>query len=434
MTQRLLRLYALVFAASGLAFVAASPLVYAAVNLAVGLVPGARRLTDIGPGYWLVLTGSMMAMISYLSLEAARDPGQEAAWNTLLLSKFMSTTLFLVFAVLERNTVFLVGAVVDGSIFLHLRYLRRFAPPSPRAHFASRFPSEGPFYEVWFSKINDEKGNALWLRYTAGRGVSGEEASCWYILFDKEAGRTINGRWTRPLKLLNRGEDVPFELEGSRFAPGWMVGQGDGVKWDFVWSRPAAPPFSFIPKVLALVGAAKSDYITPVSLAYFDGCFSVEGRDYVFRKSPGAIGHVWGRAMADNWRWAHAAFGDSVFEILSAQVRVGPLTLPRLTTANLWHGGKLYRSVGLWQAFQNESAREGDRWRFRVGMGEVTVEGECAPEPKLTAQLDYESPDGTRLICRNSKTGAMTLRLSGLADAKLETKGAAAVEFVEARQ
>ena len=63
-----------------------------------------------------------------------------------------------------------------GSIFLHLRYLRRGIPPSPRAHFASRLPREpGDFYEVWFAKLNDPKGNAAWLRYTLSRGRAGED-------------------------------------------------------------------------------------------------------------------------------------------------------------------------------------------------------------------------------------------------------------------
>ncbi len=436
MTQRLLRLYALVFAASGAAFVAGAPLVYWSMNLAVGLLPGAKPLTDNGPGVWLALAGSMMAMITYLCLEAARDPGQEAAWNTLLLSKAMSTTLFVVFAAVMRNSTFLIAALVDGAIFVHLRYLKKGVAPAPRAHFTSRLTSgTGDFYEVWFAKLNDPSGNAAWLRYTLSRGARGGEASCWYIVFDKEAGRTVSGKWSRPLDRLRHSEGCPFDLEDSRLEPGRMTGKSESVSWDFAWSHPTAPPFAFVPRVLGLLGLASSDYITPVSLAHFDGTLRVEGRDYVFRKAPGSIGHIWGTSMADNWRWAHAVFKDAdgseaVFEILSAQVRRGSLVLPRLTCAHLWRGGRHYSSVGLWRGFQNESVRHGDDWSFRVVLDGLEVSGECAPSPGMTATLDYESPDGRRLVCRNSKTGSMTLRAG--AGAELKCEGAAAVEFVEA--
>ena len=430
MSERILRLYALLFAVSGAVFVAAPGRVYAAVNLAAALLPGAAPLVDAGPGIWLVLTGSMMAMIAYLCLEVARDPGQDAAWTALLLSKGTSTALFVLFAALRRDAAFLPAALVDGAIFLHLRRLRSARPAAASGPFASRLPGEpGPFYEVWFAKLNDPGGNAAWLRYTVTRAEGGGgEAACWFVLFDKQAGRAIQGRWSRPLALLSR-HDGPFDLEGSAFREGRMTGRGAGASWDFSWSRARAPVFAFVPRLLSLTGLAASEYVSPVSLARFDGVLRVEGRDYVFRGAPGSVGHVWGRSMAEGWSWAHAAFGESVFEILSAQVRLGPLALPRLTCAHLWHEGRHYRSVGLWEGFRNESVLRGDRWRFRARMDGVLVEGECAQAPAMTAGLEYRGPDGRRLVCRNSKTGSMTLRVGGR---ELRCDGAAAVEFVEA--
>jgi hypothetical protein len=436
MRKRLLTFYGWLFAVCGIAFVFAAPLVTGLLNVAASMLPGARPLVEPGPTLWLGLAGSMMAMVAYLSLELARDEGQDAAWNTLLLSKGTSTALFCLFALLQRNTVFLVGAVVDGTIFLHLRILRRGASPGV---LVSRMEPGKPFYEVWFAKLNDPTTrNALWLRYTLTRGPGPGEASCWYVFFDRQKGRVQSGRWDEPLTQWCASADSPFMLGGARLSPGRAQADHNGVSWDLSWSAAQAPAFGFIPPALELSGAASSGYETPVSLARFSGVIELDGIEHRFEGAPGCLGHVWGRRLAHDWRWAHAVFpgkdgeSDAVFEILSARVRLGPWLSPRLTCANLWYEGRLYRSVGLWRGLRNISELEAGRWNFRVEAGGAVIEGECAPAADLTASLDYESPDGRRLICRNSKTGAMKLRVAtGRRRAELATADGAAVEFVE---
>ena len=409
MTRRLLAFYGWLFALAGAAFVLAEPLVLAALSWGARLIPGARPLPAQGPSLWLGLTGSLMAVLSFLAFSLSRDPDQPSVWQALLLSKGVSAGLFCVFAARSGNPAFLAAAAVDAAILVHLRLLR---------------PAG---YEVWFLKLNDPRtGSALWLRETQSLRGAARVSSRWYVWFDAVGRRVLKGRWDEP----SGGAAV------SPLAAGRMTARGPGVEWDVRWAKGEAPAFEFVPRPLAALGLASSRYEAPVPAGRFSGRLALEGQEFVFEGAPGSIGHLWGRAMAAEWRWAHAAFARegapyAVVEVLSARVEAAGVPLPWLTAANLWLDGRLHRCSGVWRGLRSASSREGDVWRFSLDFGGLRAEGECSPAPGMTAELVYESPDGRRLLCRNSKTGALRLKLldDGGPRGELCARGCAAVEF-----
>ncbi|MBI5208545.1 MAG: hypothetical protein HY927_01065 [Elusimicrobia bacterium] len=457
----ILKAYGWLFLAVGASFVALTGSVMGIVNLGAGLLPGARVLPGEGKTLWLGLTGSMMTMISYLSFSLASDPRQGHAWRALLLSKGVSTGLFLAFAVLERNPLFVLAAAVDGAILLHLGLLSRgFAGPpdlwSPRT-------GESPdcLHEAWFIKANDPKTrDALWLRYTLERRPTGLEGGLWYAVFDARERKTVCGRWTAAGPgVFGGGETVCRIAQGVLRRDGADC-DGDEVSWRLRWSKPEAPPFRFVPDALHLWGLAGTVYASALPLACFDGEIRVGDRAYGFTRAPGSVGHLWGRRKAECWRWAHAVMDDpsgdglsqggqavagagrsplagdgtAVFEILSARGRLGPLVLPRVTVAHLWRKGRHHASVGLTMGLRNATWPTGGGWGFRVDFGDFVAEGGCAPAPGMTAAFDYDDADGRVLRCANSKVGSLRLRLSskdGGATEDLGTSDAAAVESVE---
>lgn len=434
--ERVLKLYGWLFAAAGAAFVLAPGLVAGAIDALASSLPGSLPVAQSVRTYWLALTGSMTAVIALMALRLSRDPEQPAAWDALLLSKGVSTALFAAFAAAERNTAFLLGAAVDGAIFAHLALLRAPSDPDP----LSARLGGGRGHEVWFAEFNDPaSGDALWVRYTTTRRPEGAEASCWAVLFDRGRREIHRARWTQPLAsaVLGPGPE-PFRLGGSRLARGRLVGENPGARWDLAWREEGAPLFRFVPRLLSILGLAGSQYVS-LGLARFDGEAEIGGRRCLFKRAAGTLGHLWGSRMAPAWRWAHAVFeGEegppAVFEILSAPVRLGPLGTHWLTAAHLWFGGRHLVSGALSGAVWSRSRREGAVWSFRVRCGELEVRGECAQDPGLTAELDYEGPRGERVRCRNSKTGRMRLELRGPDGgrlAELFTPGAAAVEFAE---
>ena len=428
---RLLRYYAWLFAAAGAFFVSASGLLGVLLDAAARLLPGASPVPHGGLSLWLGLTGSMMAMIALLARSLALDPYQPVAWRALLLSKAVSTFLFLAFAALSGNTLFLIGAAVDGPILAHLLFLRRALESDP---WRPRLPGVGPFYEVWFAKFNDPATRtALWLRYTLSRGGGAATGAVWYVLSDPRLAEPVQGKL--------ESDDCALGVSGfsvrvgdSRLEPGRLRGAAGDASWDLSWRDGGVPALGLVPGLAAALGLTRSDYRSACALAAFEGTARIAGRDYRFTEAPGSLGHLWGTAMADNWRWAHAALrapdgSPAMLEFLSSRPRLGPFVGPRLSTAFLWFEDRLYRSDGLMRALGNRVEGEGP-WRFHFDFDGLTAEGECAGDPRLGAELFYDSPDGRRIRCRNSKTGSLSVRLSadGRSAQTLATEDAASVE------
>lgn len=399
--------YGWLFAGAGAAFVLAEGWTLWALGLGTRLLFGpVPALEPRGPGLWLGLTGSLMAVLSLLAFSLAEDPDQPAAWRALIVSKAVSTALFCAFAARARHPAFLLAAAVDGSICLHLLVLR----------------ARSRAYDAWFLKLNDPATrSALWLRRTSGGGRPPEH---WYVWFDAPRARVVSGKWADP-------EAAAPALDRRR-----LRARGKEASWDVSWTAPEAPAFRWVPAVLSWTGLAPSVYETPVSLARFSGAFRAGGEEFRFQAAPGCVGHLWGRSMAREWRWTHAVLEregrePAVLEVLSARAGV---FMPWLTCGNLWLDGRGRRSMALGAAPRGGASRDGDRWRFSLDFGDVRAEGECAPREGMTAELRYDSPDGRALRCRNSKTGWLKLRLTGDGgrSQELATADAAAVEFAEA--
>ncbi|MBI5883148.1 MAG: hypothetical protein HZB91_08595 [Elusimicrobia bacterium] len=444
----LLQAYGWVFLSAGAVFLCLNGPFTAAFNSLAGPLPWAAPLPDAGRSLWLGLTGSMMAMIAYLSFILSTDPWQGAAWRALLLSKGVSSLLFLCFGLSERNLLFVIAALVDGGILLHLAWLSTaFSDlPDPWSPRSGLIPD--CVHEAWFLKANDPASrDAFWLRYTLERSGNGVEGRLWYAVFDAKERKVASGTWTEPeagaCHGLAMGGQAVWRVGGSILSTASASARGPKAEWRLSWEPSDVPPFPFVPPWLYLWGLAGTVYTSPIPAAVFNGEVSVHGRTYRFSQALGSIGHLWGRRKAESWRWAHAVFlgkngkVGSVFEILSARGRLGPFVLPPVTRAHLWRDGRHHASA--WQGCRTWAADKG--WGFFVNFDGFSGQGVCVPDEGLTAEFDYHDPDGRTLSCRNSKVGSMWVDLSGTGDraagafestgSVLETKDSAAVETVE---
>lgn len=414
-----LRFYGWLFLVCGILFVARECEVLGLVSWA-GRALDCAPLTPSGPSLWLGLSGSLMAMIALLAFRLAEDPRQPAAWDTLLLSKAVSSALFLLFAARARNPLFAASAAVDGAILVHLLILRA-RWEAEGLGLASREASIAkPFYEVWFARVVDERSRrAVWTRSTLTGRPGGVEASCGAVFFDPASGRVVD-RWWKT--------DVSAAQAAA--APGVLRGAGSGISWDLRWEAGPCPAVAVVPPWLRALGASSSGYDSAAPAARFTGSAVLDGERWDFSGAPGCVGHVWGRRYGAGWWWAHAIFvedgKETAFELLSAP---GPLGL-RATSAFLWRAGRLYEASGPLRLLLNRSGRSGDLWTFaaRFGGG-VSVEGECSPGPAAT--LEYLGPDGKSLICRNSKVSPMRLRVTDRRGGAALSTETAAVEYVE---
>lgn len=444
-TRTILKGYGWLFLAAGAVFVLLTGPFTALLNIAAGILPLSRPLPDGGRSLWLGLTGSMMGMISYLAFSLSADPRQGLAWRTLMLSKALSTLLFLCFSLVQGNALFVAAAVVDAAILVHLGFLSLgFADLADP--WVSRM-AEAPdcLHEAWFLKANDPSSrNAVWLRHAIERTALGARGRLWYAVFDAKERRVLTGRWDEPRVEAAFAAPAPApsgrlvcRMGDSVLATDSTSARGPDAEWRFSF-RPSGgvPPFSFVPGWLHLWGLAGAAYAAPAPAAVFDGEIRVQGRTYRFSHAPGSCGHLWGRRKGESWRWAHAVFPgkdggvEAVFEVLSARGRLGPLVLPRVTTAHCWRGGR-HLSCGLGKG--GRTWEEGKGWGFSLDFGGVTASGTCVPDEGMTAEFEYEDGDGRVLKCRNSKVGSMRLELEAADGDKTSfaTPDTAAVETVE---
>jgi len=413
MLRPLLRAYALVFLVAGLLFVFAERLVLAWIGAAAALA-GAPALALAGPSLWLGLAGSLMAVIALLAFRLARAPGRAEAWDALLLSKAVSSGLFVFFAARTRNPVFLGAAAVDGGILAHLYSLRVLFERS-RDPLAPR--SGPPAYEAWFARASDPAtGRALWVRRARLEGERGAESLVWAVFFEPSAGRVVVRRWS--------------EAPGSwTLTADGLEGAGPGVSWKFSWTRLPCPSFDVVPAWLRGLSFSRG-YASAAPAARFSGRAALDGTEWTFARGLGSVGHVWGEGLGRGWWWAHAVLDAAggepvVVEVLSAPAFLGR----RATSVWFWRGGRLRAAAGPLRLLLNSSRRDGDVWSFSARAGGLLIEGTCRPGPR--AELEYADASGRRLVCRNSKTSELTLRLSGGgASEELSTK-TAAVEYAE---
>ncbi len=413
MIRSTLRAYALVFLVSGVAFVFFERPFLRAVGWAA-LRAGAAPLGAAGPSLWLGLTGSLMSVIALLALRLSQDPGRGEAWNALLLSKLVSSLLFVRFAATARNPVFLAAAAVDGGILVHLLILRAAHERSLDALAPRR---DAPAYEAWFARaLQPESGRSLWVRAARTRTDSGWDASVWAVFFDPRAGK------------------APRVLSGPRARASWDMGEGfcrggvDGARWEMSWKDPEVPAFDVVPAWLRAAGLGRG-YASAVPAARLGVRAELGGEPWSFDGAPGSVGHVWGETLGRGWWWTHAILDDggrpAVFEALSAPLAPGL----RATSVWLRWEDRTLSSCGPWGLLTNSSRREGDAWSLAARLGGLRVEAYCLPDG--FARLDYPSPGGGTLVCRHSAHARLTLRVRERGVEKTLHSTAAAVEYAE---
>ena len=117
----LLRVWLVVFLGAGILFAAAPDWTLDYIHkLGSGLFGWkSPQLQPNAERFWLVLSVSLMATLTYLTYKAQSNlPRYISYTSVILIAKLVSTTGFAVcFFTAERSFLYLTGAIVDGLIF-----------------------------------------------------------------------------------------------------------------------------------------------------------------------------------------------------------------------------------------------------------------------------------------------------------------------------
>ncbi len=279
-------------------------------------------------------------------------------------------------------------------------------------------------YESFFQRANHPaRPLAFWIRYTLFSPRGQPEAArgeLWAIYFDGESGRHRALKQNFPLNECHFSADA-FEvrLGGARLdghgLQGAIAAGAQAIAWDLTYDGSDQPLLLLPPSLYrGKFPAAKSLVGRP--LARFRGRLTVNGTTVAVDDWPGSQNHNWGARHTDRYAWGQVAgfddHPDSFLEVVTAQLRLGPVWSPPFTPLVLRHQGREYQATGLWRAVRARGAFDYFDWQFRTRTAEAEIEGRITAPREAFLGLRYDNPPGGAKQCLNTKIARCTLQLT----------------------
>ncbi len=232
-----------------------------------------------------------------------------------------------------------------------------------------------PFYEVYYLKWNDPVSEtAGWLRYTLHIPLEDRpRASLWGLFFDaKNPEKQIAIKQDFPLDdVAYNQHDFTLAIGPAMLTRDHCVGVMTSKKDKFEWDFKIIPQhrLSVYPQWMYGVPWPKTKFVCPHVSALFNGWIQINDRRIPLQQVPGHEGHLWGTSMAERWFWGNC-IGRSVkneefiVEALSAQVRMGPILTPPLTTLHFYWRDQWYSFHQPMDWFRNKTDGDNLMWNF----------------------------------------------------------------------
>jgi len=298
-------------------------------------------------------------------------------------------------------------------------------------------------YESWFLRANaPTRREGFWIRYTIfvpdGRPADAI-GELWAIHFDGASGRIVAGKRETPLAACAFATDgLDVRIGDATLTPGHARGDVDGpgaLRWDLRYDG-GGPPLVFLPPALYDARLPRAKAVTPRPLVRFSGTLTVDGTSMAIADWIGSENHNWGSRHTDTYAWGQVAgFDDdptAFLEVVTAQVKIGPVWTPRLTLLVLRLGDDEIRLNAITTALRARGDWRWFRWDFDSSDGDVGVRGHMTATPADFVGLTYYNPPGGTHQCLNSKIAAceITVERRGRPPRTLRTRGRAAFEIL----
>lgn len=301
----------------------------------------------------------------------------------------------------------------------------RFDPDSTKGH-----------YESWFIRANHPtRPLAFWFRYTifAPRHARDRAtAELWGIWFDGEhhVARRIDVPLSRCRFEGARTLDVTV---GDAHLALDAAGEATGALGDLRWRLALGEghgPSRFLPERLYDGPFPRAKSVVLRADTRFDGVVSASGEDHAVEGWRGSVNHNWGSAHTDAYAWSQVVgfdeAPDTFLEIITGDVRVGGLALPRSTLAVLHHEGRTHHFDSPLRGALADARYDVGAYRVRCDNGEVILDAHFSAPRAAFIGLPYRNPPGGVKVCHNSKLAR--------ADVTLIARGGAVTTLTSARR
>lgn len=306
------------------------------------------------------------------------------------------------------------------------------------------------FMEVWYSTINHpETGIGVWLRYTVTAPAEETESpycELWGFVFDPAGKSSFASKRTFGIDHLGvangRDDGALVRIGDAWLSETHLDGSLSKDDTTLTWSldfEPATRCFQHLPEQLrGRIEKRVSTVCSPNMAVPFSGVVTVGDRKLEFDKAPGSQSHRWGARHSLGWTWAHCSTwddGEAVFEGLSAQAALGPVTAPRSTFVFLRLDGEDIAFNELKWALRAKSAYDLPIWAFNAHTDKWKIYGTATASPDRMVQVTYRDPDGSERYCANSEISDLTIQVfrktrgNWTHDRTLTATGTAHLEF-----
>jgi hypothetical protein len=287
-------------------------------------------------------------------------------------------------------------------------------------------------YESFFQRGNHPtRPLAFWIRYTIFSPTGRPEEAIgelWAMAFNGETGQHVAVKEEYPLA------ECRFEREGfgaqvgnAVLRPGALAGsctsRSHRVSWDLSYTGDQ-PPIHFLPPALYEGSFPKAKSFVGVPLAVYTGSVMVDGHTIEVHKWTGSQNHNWGRQHTDYYAFGQVAgfdnAPDSFLEIVSAQLKIGPLWTPTLTPVVLRLHGKDHSFVRLIDAARTKGRFQYFDWTFGAENDEVKIAGRISAPKDAFVGLTYYNPPGGIKHCLNSKLASCEVTVTDKSSGRQE--------------
>jgi hypothetical protein len=270
-------------------------------------------------------------------------------------------------------------------------------------------------YESFFQRGNHPtRPLAFWIRYTIFSPTGHPEKAIgelWAMFFNGETGRHIAVKEEHPLASCRfERESFGAQVGSAVLAPGKLRGTctkgAHTLGWDLTYASNQAP-IHFLPASLYEGKLPRAKSFVGVPMAVFTGSVTVDGERFEVEKWAGSQNHNWGSQHTDYYAFGQVAGFDnapeSFLEIVSAQLKFGPVWTPMLTPMVLRHRGKDHSFITLPQTLRANGKFHYFDWTFGAQNDEVKIEGRITAPQVDFVGLTYYNPPGGIKHCLNSK-------------------------------
>ncbi|MBI2059751.1 MAG: hypothetical protein HYT87_08275 [Nitrospirae bacterium] len=272
-------------------------------------------------------------------------------------------------------------------------------------------------YEVYYLKFNQAKTKtAWWIRFTLNAPLPGKGdpiAELWGIFFDgNDFKRNAAFKKTIPFAEASIGRNPHQFKIGSAVLKhneswGKLDGNGRSLEWDLKMTSEGGT-FRHFPYPGMYTGKLpKTKVLSPHMNGRFSGTIKVDGQTYSLVNEPGQQTHIWGTKHAYRWVWGHCNLfkedPGAVLELLSAQIKIGPIPTPVISVFHLVHRGKAYTVNRIGESLRVKSRWDVGKWNFAVATQDRRFEIEVNSRLENFVGVEYTDPDLEHAYCYNTK-------------------------------